>query len=261
MVVTGKKSGELRVCLDPKPLNFALKREHFQLPILDDVLPELTKAKIFSSVDLRNGYHHVLLDDESSLLTTFATPYRRYRYLRLPFGPSVSSEILQKKVLAAVGDLPGVLRIADDSIVYNFGDTHVDSPKDQKLVRLLERCRQVGFRLNAEKLKLRQNSIVFLGHLVSSEGLKPDPVKVKAVDKLPVPTGVEAVQRVNGFVNYLAKFFPRLSDVIEALRKLTRADAEWPWGQKQDNAFQEIKNLVSTAPILRYCDPKKELTI
>jgi len=145
MVVAVKISGELRVCLDPKPLNVAMKREHVQLPILDDVLPELSKTKIFSSVDLRNGYHHVLLDDESSLLTTFATAYGWYRYLRLPFGPSVSSEIFQKKVLAAVGGLPGVLCIADDVILYGVGDTHVDSLKDhdQKLVKLFERCRQV----------------------------------------------------------------------------------------------------------------------
>ena len=74
VVVATKKSGALRVCIDPRPLNKALKRERYQLPILDDILPELAQAKVFSTVDLRSGYWHCALDEESSLLTTFATP-------------------------------------------------------------------------------------------------------------------------------------------------------------------------------------------
>lgn len=95
VVIATKKSGALRICIDPRPLNQALKRETYQLPILDDLMPELSKAKIFSTVDLTAGYWHCVLDDESSLLTTFATPFCRYRWRRLPFGLSASSEIFQ----------------------------------------------------------------------------------------------------------------------------------------------------------------------
>ena len=99
VVVATKKSGALRVSIDPKPLNAALKRERYHLPVLDDLLPELAEAKVFSTVDLRAGYWHCILDEESSFLTTFATPYGRYRWRRLPFGLSVSMEIFQKRVL------------------------------------------------------------------------------------------------------------------------------------------------------------------
>ena len=93
VVVATKKSGALRICIDPRPLNAALKREGYQLLILEDILPELGQAKVFSTVDLRSGYWHCVLDEEASLLTTFATPFGRYRWCRLPFGFSVSSEI------------------------------------------------------------------------------------------------------------------------------------------------------------------------
>ena len=95
-VVPVKKSGDLRVCIDPKPLNAALKRERYQIPVIDDVLPELAEARVFTKVDLASAFWQSELDDESSLLTTFATPHGRYRWLRLPFGLCVSSELFQK---------------------------------------------------------------------------------------------------------------------------------------------------------------------
>lgn len=89
VVIAQKKNGKLRICLDPRPLNKALKRERYQLPVLNDILPELSNAKVFSTFDLSHGYWHVALDEESSLLTTFSTPFGRYRWLRLPFGTNV----------------------------------------------------------------------------------------------------------------------------------------------------------------------------
>ena len=109
VVVTTKKSGALRVCVDPRPLNKALKRETYPMPILDEILPDLSQAKVFTTVDLRSGFWHCVLDEESSMLTTFNTPYGRYRWLRLPFGLSVSPEIFQKRVIQTLEGLDGVL--------------------------------------------------------------------------------------------------------------------------------------------------------
>ena len=107
-MVAVKKSGELRVCIDPKPLNDALKREHYQIPVIDDLLPDFTDARVFTKADLASAFWHLELDHESSMLTTFATPHRRYRWLRLPFGLSVSSEIFQKRLHQELDGLPGV---------------------------------------------------------------------------------------------------------------------------------------------------------
>ena len=114
VVIATKKSGALKICIDPRPLNQVLKRETHQLPILDDLMPDLARAKVFSTVDLTAGYWHCVLDHESSLLTTFATPFGRYRWRRLPFGLSASSEIFQKRVSQALEGLDGILNITDD---------------------------------------------------------------------------------------------------------------------------------------------------
>jgi hypothetical protein len=102
MVVATKPSGELRICIDPKQLNKALQRERYPIPVIEDVMPDIAKAKVFTKVDARNGYWHVMLDEESSMLTTFDTPYGRYRWKRLPFGISVASEIFQKRIHQAL---------------------------------------------------------------------------------------------------------------------------------------------------------------
>ena len=116
-VVCRKKSGKLRVCIDPKPLNKALKREHYHLQVLDDVLPCLNKAKEFTKLDLASAFWHIQLDEESSFLTTFNTPFGRYRWLRLPFGIKVSSEIFQKHLNQVLEGLVGVVCITDDIVV------------------------------------------------------------------------------------------------------------------------------------------------
>ena len=121
MSVAEKKSG-IRICIDPRPLNEALKREHYKLPTLEDVLPELSKAKVFSVCDLKSAYLHCELDHSSRLLTTFATPFGRYRWLRLPFGLKVSGEIFQKRLHQALEGLEGVHCIADDVIIWGRTD-------------------------------------------------------------------------------------------------------------------------------------------
>ena len=263
VVVATKKNGALRVCIDPKPLNEALKRERYQLPVIDDLLPELSKAKVFSTVDFRSGYWHCILDQESSLLTTFSTPHGRYRWRRLPFGLTVSSEIFQKRVDQVLDRLDGILDITDDILIYGVGTTEQEANEDhdRKLLNLLNRCKKYGVALNPDKVKLRREEVKYMGHIFSNKGLKIDPGKVAAVLEMPRPTDVEAVQRLNGFVNYLTKFLPKIADYMEPIRKLTRKDTAWEWSQQQENAFQEIKRLVTVAPVLSYYDPQGELEV
>ena len=263
LVVTTKKSGALRICVDPRPLNKALKRETYQMPVLDELLPELAQAKVFSMVDLRSGFWHCVLDEQSSLLTTFSTPYGRYRWLRLPFELSVSPEIFQKRINQAIERLEGVLNIADDILIYGVGETEeaANADHDRKLQALLERCRDWGIALNKDKLKLRVKRVKFMGHVLTANGLEPDPDKVKAIKEMPRPQNVEDAQRLNGFVNYLAKFLPRLAEAMEPIRRLTRKDTDWEWAADQERAFTKVKEMVIEAPILSYYNPTHQLEV
>ena len=257
MSVVKKKSGAIRICVDPRPLNLVLKREHFMLPVLDDVLPKLSGAKVFSTCDLKQGYHHVELDEESSFLTTFATPFGRYRWLRLPFGLKVSSEIFQKRLCMALEGLDGVQCVADDVIVYGKdADEH-----NANLRNLLIRCDEHGIKLNPEKCKFNVPEISFLGHIVSASGLKADPAKIEAIVKMEAPTDVAAVERLRGTVTYLSRYVPKLSEVMRPISVLTHKDVEWSWGEPQEKAFKKLKKLLTESPILAYYDPKSELII
>ena len=257
MSVVKKKSGAIRICVDPRPLNLVLKREHFMLPVLDDVLPKLSGARVFSICDLKQGYHHVELDEESSFLTTFATPFGRYRWLRLPFGLKVSSEIFQKRLCMALEGLEGVQCVADDVIVYGRDrDDH-----NCNLRNLLSRCEEHGVGLNPDKCQFNVPEIKFLGHVVSASGLKADPTKIEAIVKMEAPTDVAAVERLRGTVTYLARYVPKLSEVMRPITILTHKDVEWLWGEAQDKAFRKLKKLLTVSPILAYYDRKSELII
>ena len=126
LVCVTKANGDLRLRLDPKDLNRANKRPHHCTLTLDEVLSKLNGAKYFSIVDARSGYWNIKLDHESSLYTTFNTPHKRYRFLRLPLGLICAQDIFQRKVDETFGDLPGVTGIADDIIVYGYKDDQSD---------------------------------------------------------------------------------------------------------------------------------------
>ena len=160
-------------------------------------------------------------------------------------------------------DLGGVLCVADAIMLYGTGDTESEAIQDHdvKLSALLKRCQELGIHLSKSKLKLRQRSVNFLRHLVTTDRLKPDPAKCQAIDEMPPPEDKNGVQRLNGFVNYLAKFLPKLSDVMEPIRQLTRKDVPWNWGSPQKKVFDMIKNLVKDAPCLKYFDSTKPLAI
>jgi len=234
----------------------------YQLPVLEDILPELSKARVFTTIDLKSGYWHCVLAPESRVLTTFATPYGRYRWRRLPFGLSASLEIFQKHLNQVLENLSGVLCIADNILIYGSGDADKEATADhdRNLQNLLQRCLYRGIVLSLEKMKLRLKEVPFMGHLLMSTGLKSDPAKMGAITNMPKPQDIEGVQRLDRFINYLAKFLPKLSEVMEPICRLTQ-DTPWEWSTEQDKEFQTVQKLVTEDPILSYYDPSKELTI
>ena len=257
VVVTTKKSGELRVCIDPKFLNEALKREHYRLPLLEDILPALSKAKYFTKVDLSSAFWHCKLDEPSSYLTTFGTPFGRYRWLRLPFGLKVSSEIFQKRILQSIDDLQGTLCIADDILIH--GATRIEH--DNNVERFLQRCIRDGIKLKREKVTFCTNQVTFHGHLLTDKGVKPDPGKIEAIINMPTPKDRKAVARLNGMINYLSRFLPKLADIMAPIRQLTHKNEPFCWNEERQNALDRIKRLISEAPVLAYFNPNLTVEI
>ena len=125
----------------------------------------------------------------------------------------------------------------------------------------MQRCREQSVKLNKANVKLRCEEVPFLGHLITKDGLKADPAKIRAVLEMPTSIDVASVRPFIGFTNYLSKFLPRLSDVCEPLRKLTLPDVEWSWSNLHDSAAKQVKRLVTNAPVLKYFDSTKGVTL
>jgi len=263
MVVVPKKNGTLRICLDPKDLNHAIQREHYQLPTIDDIATRLHGAKVFTSLDVCSGFWHVPLDKQSSLLTTFHTPFGRYRWLRMPFGISSAPEVFQRRMHQLIEGLQGVEVIADDFVAIGCGDTYEDAllDHDKNLRELLQRCKQRKVCLNADKIKFRMQEIPFIGHIATKDGLCVDPSKVQAIMEMPPPKDVAAIQRLLGLTQYLSKFLPHLSDLTKLLRELTQKDTTWIWDHAQQHALETLKKAVTSTPVLRYYNLKEEVTL
>ncbi len=217
-VIIEKPNGKLRVCLDPRELNKYLKREQYQLPTWEEIASRLHGAKYFSIVDANQGYWQIPLDDESSRLTTFNTPFGRYRFLRMPFGIHSAQEIFHKRVNHLFEDLEGVETDIDDILV--CGRTIEEH--DQRLKATLDRTKLIGMTLNPDKCKLRVTEVTYLGHKLTGEGVPPDQSKVEAIINMPAPQDKAGVQRLLGMVNYLAKFIPGMSEITAPLRELLK---------------------------------------
>jgi len=263
MVVVPKKDDSLRLCLDPKDLNKAVMREHYPLPVVEDVAVRFNKARLFTVLDVRQGFLHVVLSQESSYLTTFNTPFGRYRWKRLPFGIRSAPEVFQRRMHQLIEGLRGVEVIADDFCVVGYAETDEEAAldHDRNLRAFLMRCTECNVKLNADKFKLRQAEVPFIGHVASNRGLQVSPDKVCAILDMPAPQDVKGVQRFLGAVQYLAKFLPHLSEMTKPLRELTRTDTVWSWSQSQSKAFADIKAALSCTPVLRYYAPDEPVEI
>ena len=164
--------------------------------------------------------------------------------------------------MALVG-VDGVVCLEDDTLVYGLDDNEQQATHDhdEKLGKLMTRCSERGISLNNEKTEMSKNEIRFLGHMISKDGLKTDPDKVKAIVNMKPPSDVAEIQRLAGMVNYLAKCLRGLSDAMKPIRYLTNKDVEWEWGKEQDDAFKKVKTLVAEATVLSYYDQEKSLVI
>ena len=257
MVMTEKKNGDVRISIDPKYLNMAIKREHFQIPTKEEILGELAGAKYFSKMDATDGFHQIELNEKSSMMTTFNTPFGRYRYLRLPMGICSAPEVFHKTVYQCLEDLDGVWVYMDDIIVW--GSTI--EQHDERLEKAVKKLVQIGLRLNKEKCYFRQPELPYLGEVVTSQGVKPDPAKVQAIEDMPTPKDQSDLQRILGLVTYMSRFIPNKSNRTSVLRSLLEKVEYWQWLPEHEKAWQGMKHILSSHPVLQYYDERKPVKL
>ena len=154
-------------------------------------------------------------------------------------------EEYQRRIHESLQGLKGIEDIVDDILCVGEGDTYESAVKDHErnLIALLERCREKNIKLNSKKLQLRKQEVPYISHVLTPDGLKPDPSKVKAIVAMPTPSGKKALQRLLRMITYLAKFLANLSDVTEPLRRLVDRDVQWHWTDTHKKSWKKSETV------------------
>ena len=253
MVPVLKKNGKIRITVDFKRLDNAVRRQQFMLPNLDDIAPKLANSLVFSSLDTSSGFFQIPLEESSSALTTFITPFGRFRFKRIPMGITSSPEIFQKKMSELLAGHEGCDVIMDDILIYGKDEEEHDA----RLEKVLKTIQASGLRLNKEKCHIKKKQLIYFGHLVGADGIQPNPEKVEAIQKMPAPENVAEVRTLVGMINYLGRFVPSLPSTMKPILDFLKEDTAWNWDQPQQHALDSVKNIISNTPCLAYYNPTK----
>ncbi|XP_030204757.1 uncharacterized protein K02A2.6-like [Gadus morhua] len=257
VVVPKKNSQQLRLCVDFTGLNQYVCREKYVLPSVDQSLGMLAGARIFSKLDANMGFWQIPLAEESAKYTTFITPFGRYHFQRLPFGINSAPEHFQRVMAEVIDGLDGVVCHIDDLLVWGKDQEQHDA----RLHALLKKLEQAGVTLNADKCELSRSELVFLGHVITTSGISPDPEKTEAIRDMKEPTNVSELRSFLGMVNQVGKFIPQLSEKDKALRDLLSKKNCWLWGVDQAAAFRVLKEALISPPVLAMYDTSRDTKV
>ena len=250
-VIVPKKNGKVRIVVDARPANKAIKRIRNVTPTVEELFNEINGAKWFSKVDLKSGFHQLVLDEDSRYITVFSTHIGVFRYQRLNMGICCASEIFQhvmeSKVLYGI---KGIRVVCDDILFY--GKTKEEH--DQIVNQVLSRLNEKGMTVNPDKCEFSKSSVEFYGMVFSADGVQLTSEKVRALKAAKTPSTPGEVSSLIGLATYCSKFIPNLSSITDPLRKLTVKGAEWLWLKKHDIALETLKNTIMTNA-LAYFDP------
>ena len=179
------------------------------------------------------------------------------------FGIKSAPEEFQRRLDERLEGLENVAVIADDILIYGTGKTDAEAAKshDDPLIALFERCRERRIKINQKKLRFKLDSVTYMSHVFSKNGISADPEKVLAVTRMSRPEDVKAVQKLVGVVTHLGKFVPKLTTVNKPLRRLTDNASVFEWMQQHEEAFKDVKKLLSETPILKYYDVNEPVII
>ena len=264
VVIVCKKDGSIRFCIDFRKLNQRTIRDAYAIPRIEDSLHLLVGSKFFTKLDLKAGYWQVELKEEDKAKTAFQVGNLGfYECNRMPFGLCNAPATFQRLMERAMGDinLRDCLIYLDDIII--FSDTfeaHLD-----RLEAVFQRLHTYNLKLKASKCEFFKKQVTYLGHVVSEEGIKTDPEKIRDLKNWPVPKSVKDVRKFLGFTGYYRRFIKGFSTIVRPLndllignstKKPSRKKTPFRWEAEQEQAFRTITAKLSNTPVLAYANYK-----
>ena len=257
ILMARKPGGGLRFCVDYRKLNLITRKDRYPIPLVDELMGRLSDAKVYTKLDIRQGFHRIRLDPDSSDLTTFRTRYGTYKYNVLPFGLTNGPAAFQRFINDTLGmDYLDnfVTAFVDDLIIYSKNET--EHEKHVKMV--LKRLRAAGLQASIKKCEFHVTRTKYLGFILTTEGIEVDPEKTQVIHNWRIPNTVQGVQSFLGFCNFYRKFIKDYSRIARPLNQLTKREVPFVWNDKCQEAFEELKRRLTNAPVLYHYQPELE---
>ena len=246
VVLVKKKTGDWRFCIDYRPLNRVTIRDQHPLPRINDLLMSIRDSRVFIALDLRAGYWQIPVRPEDIPKTAFRTHRGLYEFTVMPFGLVNAPASFQRLMEIVFGDLRwnGVLTYLDDVLIHSPTFEGV-----MKLFRIvLDRLRKAGLTLRLSKCTFLPKELLYLGHIISEDGLRPNPKKLQALDDLRPPSNVSGVRSLLGFFGYFRMYIPRFAEIVEPWVALTRKGVKvWSWTEDHTKILGTLKNALAGA--------------
>ena len=255
-----KPNGTFRMCVDYRALNRMTQRNQYPLPRIDDLLDQLRGARVFSAVDLMQGYYQIPLAEADRHKTAFRTPMGLFEFRVLPFGltnaPAHFQTVMNRIFAPYIGRF--VLVYLDDVLIFSQNaQDHL-----QHVEKVLQVLRENKFYGRLHKCHFNQCSIKYLGHIVSANGVAVNPEKIKAIQTWPTPRNLKEVRQFLGLANYFRKFICGYAGMAIPLTNLTRSDVKWQWSDTREGAaFRKIQQALTMAPVLQMPDVSKPFEV
>ncbi|CAH0728148.1 unnamed protein product, partial [Brenthis ino] len=240
VVLIPKKNGEVRFCVDYRKLNNVTRTDKYPLPVIDELLQSTKADCIMSTIDLKAGYWQTMVAPEDRHKTAFTTPFGTFQFRRMPFGLKNAPATFQRLIDRMRSGLNNICVLAylDDILVISPNlDQHL-----RDLQQVFDRLRLFNLKANRSKCVFARDRVNYLGHVVSSHGIEPDPQKVEAVNSMKPPSNVRELKTFLQTCSWFRKFIPQFSDVARCLTDLTKKTRRWQWGESSSEAYWSLFN-------------------
>jgi hypothetical protein len=254
-----KKDNSLRLCVDYRPLNAVTIKNKYPLPRIDILFDQLAEAKVFSKIDLHSGYHQIKIRPSDIPKTAFSTRYGLHEYLVMSFGltnaPAYFMYLMNSVFMQELDKF--VVIFIDDILIYS------KNPEDhaKHLHVILQRLRDHHLYAKLSKCEFWLNTVTFLGHTISGDGISVDPSKVQEVMDWKPPATVHQIRSFLGLAGYYRRFIPDFSRIAKPMTELLKKGVKFSWDQNCDDAFHILRDHLTTAPVLAQPDVSKPFDI
>lgn len=248
-----------RIVIDYRKLNDITIGETYPIPNIVEILDQLGNSKYFTTLDLASGFHQITMTQKDACKTAFSVPQGHFEFTRMPFGlknaPSTFQRLMNNVLTGLQGERCFVY--LDDIVSYSHDlKTHIEN-----LGAIFDRLRKFNLKLQPDKCEFLRKEVGYLGHIISEEGLKPDPNKIKSVKEFPIPKSPKDIKSFLGLISYYRRFIPEFSKLSKPLTSLLKKDASFLWTNEQQLAFETLKDKLITSPVLIYPDFTKPFNL